>query len=87
MHQKVLDIVWTCIAGNENNYENLRKNLRRSKHIFQYVYSIVYPEIYCSIKKKGFDLKNQFLIAFKEYKDKKKENWLKMQNPAKTKKL
>lgn len=85
LHPKVLDIAWTFIAENENNYENLRENLRRNKYIFQCVYSIFYPEIYCSTGKRGFDLKCQFLVAFKEYKD--KENWVKIQNITKTEKM
>ena len=34
---------------------------------------IVYPEIYCSTEKRGFDLKSQFLVLFKEYKNQKKD--------------
>ena len=34
--------------------------------------SNVFPEIYCSIEKRGFDLKSNFHIIFKTYKDKKK---------------
>ena len=49
-------------------------------------YSIVYPEIYCSAEKRGFDLKCQYLVAFKEYKDKKKESWVNIQNPMKIEK-
>ena len=36
------------------------------------MYSNVFPEIYCSIEKRGFDLKSNFHIIFKTYKDKKK---------------
>ena len=36
------------------------------------MYSNVIPEIYCSIEKRGFDLKSNFHIIFKTYKDKKK---------------
>ena len=43
------------------------------KSVFQYVYSNVFPEIYCVTKKIGFDLKSNFHIIFKTYKDKK--NW------------
>ena len=34
------------------------------------VYSNVYSEIYCSTEKRGFDLKSNFHIMFKTYKDK-----------------
>ena len=30
-----------------------------------------YPDVYCSSKWQGFDLKSEFQIKFKEYKDKK----------------
>ena len=32
----------------------------------------MFPKIYCSTKKRGFDLKSNFHIIFKTYKDKKK---------------
>ena len=39
----------------------------------QYVYSNVFPEIYSATEKRGFDLKSNFHIIFKTYKD--KQNW------------
>ena len=39
--------------------------------MFQYVYSNVFPEIYCATEKRDFDLKSNFHIIFKTYKDKK----------------
>ena len=33
----------------------------------------MFPEIYCATEKRGFDLKSNFHIIFKTYKDKK--NW------------
>ena len=36
------------------------------------MYSYVFLEIYCSTEKHGFDLKINFHIIFKTYKDKKK---------------
>ena len=56
----------------EKNYKDLRNNLPSYKNIFQYVYSNVFPEIYFSTKRRGFDLKSNFHIMFKTYKDKKK---------------
>ena len=56
----------------EENYKDLRNNLSRYKNKFQYVYSNVFPEIYCSTERRGFDLKSNFHIIFKTYKDKKK---------------
>ena len=84
---KVSDIVWSFVTENKNNYKNLRENLKRYKSIFQYIYSNVYPEIYFSTEKRGFDLKSQFLVLFKEYKDKKKGDLGKIQNHTKTEKM
>ena len=50
----------------------MRNNLSSSKNIFQYIYSNIFPEIYCSTERRGFDLKSNFHIIFKTYKDKKK---------------
>ena len=52
------------------NYRLLQNNLSSYKTIFQYVYSNVFPEIYCSTEKRGFDLKSNFHIMFKTYKNK-----------------
>ena len=59
------------IEADDNNYRLLQNNLSSYKTIFQYVYSNVFPEIYCSTEKRGFDLKSNFHIMFKTYKDKK----------------
>ena len=57
--------------GNEN-YIELRKNLSQYENIFQQFQSNVSPEIYCSIERRGFNLKSTFHIMFKTYKDKRK---------------
>ena len=38
----------------------------------QFVYSRCFPEIYSLIDKRGINLKSQFLLTFKAWKDKKK---------------
>ena len=48
----------------------MQNNLARYKKIFQYVYSNTYPEIYCATEKRGFDLKSNFHIMFRTYRDK-----------------
>ena len=48
----------------------LREYLARYKDIFQYVYSHVFPEIYTLSEKRAFDLKSNFHIMFKAYRDK-----------------
>ena len=69
---KVVEIISDFIREDENNYKELRNNLSIYESIFQYVYSNVFPEIYCPTKKRGFDLKSNFHIIFKAYKDEKK---------------
>ena len=59
------------LREDEDNYKDLRNNLPSYKNIFQYVYSNVFPEICCSTEKRGFDLKSNFHIIFKTYKDRK----------------
>ena len=54
----------------KKNYKLLQNNLARYKNVFQYVYSNVYPEIYCTTENRGFDLKRNFHIMFKTYRDK-----------------
>ena len=71
LQPKVLEIISKFIDENKNNYKQLQNNLSSYKSIFQYVYSNFFPEIYCSTEKRGFDLKSNFHIIFKTYKDKK----------------
>ena len=42
-----------------------------NKKIFQFVYATTYPEIYTFVEKRGSDLRNNFHLKFKEWKDKK----------------
>ena len=44
--------------------------MRKYKNIFQYGYSSVYPDVYCNSERCGFDIKSEFQIKFKEWKDK-----------------
>ena len=48
----------------------LQEHLARYKDIFQYVYSHVFPEVYTTSEKQAFDLKSNFLILFKTYRNK-----------------
>ena len=70
LQQKVLQIIADFIEKDKKNYKLLQNNLARYKNIFQYVYSNVYPEIYCATEKRGFDLKSNFHIMFKTYRNK-----------------
>ena len=66
----VLQIIVNFVEKDEKHLRLLQNNLAQYKNIFQYVYSNVYPEIYCATKKRGFDLKSNFHILFKTYRDK-----------------
>ena len=70
LQPKVLEIISEFTDADENNYRLLQTNLSSYKNIFQYVYSNVFLEIYCSTDKRDFDLKSNFHIIFKTYKDK-----------------
>ena len=70
LQPKVLQIISDFIDMDEKNVKLLQNNLARCKSIFQYVYSNVYPEVYCATEKRRLDLKSNFHIMFKTYKDK-----------------
>ena len=70
LQPKVLQIIAEFIETDLKNYRLLQNNLSSYKNIFQYAYSNVYPEIYCSTEKRSFDLKSNFNIIIKTYKDK-----------------
>ena len=79
----VLEIVGIFIDQGKQNLRMLQENLARYKYIFQYVYSHVFPEVYTASEKRGFDLKSNFHIMFKTYRDKmmiRQQNLVK--NPA-----
>ena len=71
LQPKVLEIIHDFLKESDDNYKDLRKNLSSYKNIFQYVYSNAFPEICCSTEHQSFDLKSNFHIIFKTYKDKK----------------
>ena len=66
----VLEIVGQFIDQNKENLRILQKCLANYKDIFQYVYSHTFPEIYTMSEKRGIDIKSNFHILFKTYKDK-----------------
>ena len=66
----VLEIVVNFIDQSKQNLRQLQENLACYKDIFQYVYSHVFPEVYTVTEKRGFDLKSNFHMMFKTYRDK-----------------
>lgn len=48
----------------------MRKKLVENRKIFQFVYSKTYPEAYSFVEERGIDIRNEFHLKFKEWKDK-----------------
>ena len=66
----VPEIVGGFIDQGKQNFRMLQERLARYKDIYQYVYSHVFPETYTASEKHSFDLKSNFHILFKAYRDK-----------------
>ena len=66
----VIEIVGNFIDQRKYQLRLLQEYLSRFKDIYQYVYSHVFPEVYTASKKRGFNLKSNFHILFKAYRDK-----------------
>ena len=66
----VFEIVGKFVDQDNNNLRLLQQCLANYKDIFQYVYSCTYPEIYTMLEKKGINMKSNFYILFKTFKDK-----------------
>ena len=66
----VLEIVGKFADQDKNNLRLLQQCLANCKDIFQYVYSCTYPKIYTTSEKRGIDMKSNFYILFKTFKDK-----------------
>ena len=66
----VLEIVGKFVDMDKNNLRMLQQCLANYKDIFQYVYSCTFPEIYSMSEKRGIDVKSNFYILFKAYRDK-----------------
>ena len=66
----VLEIVGKFVDQDKNNLRLLQQCLANYKDIFQYVYSCTYPKIYTMSEKRGIDMKSNFYILFKTFKDK-----------------
>ena len=65
----VLEIVGKFIDQKKDNLRLLQVNLANYKDIYQYVYEHVFPEIYSTTEKRGIDLKSNFHILFKTYRN------------------
>ena len=66
----VLEIVGNFIDQSKENLSMLQEYLAQYKDVYQYIYWHVFPELYTTSEKRGFDMKSNFHILFKAYRDK-----------------
>ena len=60
----------TLSIRKKDNLRLLQSNLATYKDIYQYIYAHVFAEICSTTEKRGIDLKSNFHILFKTYRDK-----------------
>ena len=72
IYLRVAELVINYIEADDKNFDKLKRKLIENKKIFQFVYSSVYPEVYSFVEKRGVDMRNNFHLKFKEWKDRKK---------------
>ena len=71
LYSKTAQIVLDYLNKDASNIVQLRKCLQNHMETIQFVYSRCFPEIYSLIDKCGINLKSEFLLTFKLWKDKK----------------
>ena len=71
-YSKTAQIVLDYLNKDASNIVRLRRCLQNHTKIIKFVYSRYFPEIYSLIDKRGINLKSEFLLTFKLWKDKKK---------------
>ena len=72
LYPRSAEIVMKYIEQDSRNVVRLRRCLQQHKNIAQFIYSRCYPEIYSLIDKRDIEIKSEFLLAFKFWKDKKR---------------
>ena len=72
LYTKTAKIVLDYLKKDISNIVHLRKCLQNHMKTIQFVYSRCLPEIYSLIDKHAINLKSEFLLVFKAWKDKKK---------------
>ena len=72
LYSKTAQIVLDYLNKDASNIVRLRKCLQNHMKTIQFVYSRCFPEIYSLMDKRGTNLKSEFLLTFKLWKDKKK---------------
>ena len=69
---KTAQIVLDFLNKDASNSVRLRRYLQNHMKTIQFAYSRCFPEIYSLIDKRVINLKSEFLLTFKLWKDKKK---------------
>ena len=72
LYSKTAQIVLDYLNKDAFNFVRPRKCLQNHMKTIQFVYSRCFPEIYSLIDKRRINLKSEFLLRFKLWKDKKK---------------
>ena len=72
IYPQVAEIVMNYIEADDENFDKLKRKLIEKKKIFQIVYSSAYPEGCSFVEKRGVDMRNNFCLKLKEWKDTKK---------------
>ena len=72
LYSKTAQIVLDYLNKDQKNIILLRRCLQKHMKVIQSVCSRCFPEIYSLIDKRGINLKSEFLLTFKAWKDKKK---------------
>ena len=70
-YSKTAQIVLDYLNKDRKNIILLRRCLQKHMKVIQFVYLRCFPEIYSLIDKRGINLKSEFLLTFKAWKDKK----------------
>ena len=72
LYSRTAQIVLDYLNKDAKNIALLRRCLQNHMKTIQFVYSRCFPEIYSLIDKRRINLKSEFLLTFKAWKDKKK---------------
>ena len=72
LYSKTAQIVSDYLNKDASNIVRLRKYLQNLMKTNQFAYSRCFPQMYSLIDKRGINLKSEFVLTFKLWKDKKK---------------
>ena len=71
LYPKTSQIVLDYLHKDPTNIVRLRRCLQKTKKIVQFVYLRCFPEIYSLVHIRGIQLKGEFVLSLKAWKDKK----------------